>query len=319
MVAALEIAIVEYIVESLLMSSKLLLVDDDDFVRLVTGESLVQLGYAVDMAQDGQEAWEKIMSDPYGYDLVLLDRNMPRLDGIALLKRIKADARLTDLPIVMLTGADRPEEIADGLAAGAYYYLTKPASQEVLRSVIKNTLDDSLKKRELRELLGHQRNSLGLMRRAEFEYQTLQEAKDLALLLADASMNPPRTVNGYSELLINAVEHGNLGITYAEKGQLLNEGRWADEVESRLRQPHYSKLQVSVVVEKTAEACVVTITDQGSGFDWQSYIGFSTERAFDLHGRGIAMSKAMSFDSLEYRGTGNSVAATVLLPAMGGS
>ncbi|MDO9065432.1 MAG: ATP-binding protein, partial [Sulfuricella sp.] len=153
------------------------------------------------------------------------------------------------------------------------------------------------------------------LRQAEFDFRTLQEAKDLALWLADASLDPGRTVNGYSELLINAVEHGNLGITYAEKGQLLREGRWADEVESRLKNPLYSERLVKVVMEKTASSCIVTIADQGSGFDWQKYIGFSPERAFDLHGRGIAMSKAMSFDGLEYLGNGNTVVATVRIPA----
>jgi len=163
----------------------------------------------------------------------------------------------------------------------------------------------------LREALVHQTSNLRILRRAEFGFRTLQEAKDLALWLADASLSPGRTVNGYSELLINAVEHGNLGITYAEKSQLLSEGRWADEVESRLQHPPYSERQVKVVMEKTGSACTVTIADQGSGFDWQKYIEFSPERAFDLHGRGIAMSKAMNFDGLEYIGNGNTVVITV--------
>lgn len=266
-------------------------------------------------AEDGQEAWEIITNDPDGYDLVLLDKNMPRLDGIALLKQVRADVRLTDLAVVMLTGAGRPEDVAEGLAAGAYYYLTKPASQEVLHRVINNVLNDVHQKLELRKLLGLQRKSLRLLQRSEFAYKTLQEAKDLALLLADASMDPQRTVNGYSELLINAVEHGNLGITYAEKSQLLSEGRWAEEVESRLQCAPYSNRVVSVVTEKTTTAFSVEITDQGCGFDWQGYIAFSPERAYDLHGRGIAMSKMVSFDSLEYRGIGNSVFTTVLLPS----
>ncbi len=64
-------------------------------------------------------------------------------------------------------------------------------------------------------------------------------------------------------------------------------------------------------MDKTPSACVVTITDQGHGFDWRKYIGFDPDRAFDLHGRGIAMSKIMSFDNLEYQGNGNSVVTSV--------
>ena len=53
------------------------------------------------------------------------------------------------------------------------------------------------------------------------------------------------------------------------------------------------------------------------GFDWKAYLEFSAERVFDLHGRGIAMSKAVSFDSLEYQGNGNTVVALVKLPQPG--
>jgi hypothetical protein len=72
---------------------------------------------------------------------------------------------------------------------------------------------------------------------------------------------------------------------------------------------------VNVTLEKVANASRVTITDQGNGFDWQAYVEFSPERVFDLHGRGIAMSKVISFDSLEYLGKGNSVVTTVLRPS----
>jgi len=296
------------------MATKLLLVDDEEFMRQVTGESLVQLGYAVDTATDGQEAWEKLQGTGAGYELVVLDKHMPRMDGIALLKCMKADANLKELPVVMLTAAALPEEISEGLANGAYYYLTKPAAQQLLKNIISNALADSQNRRELQGLLSQHKNSLCLVRRAEFSYQTLEQARDLALLLADASMDPLRTVNGYSELLINAVEHGNLGISYQEKSQLLREGRWAEEVELRLKSSKYETLEVKVLLEKSPSICVVTITDQGQGFEWQKYTDFDPNRAFDLHGRGIAMSKVMSFDNLEYQGKGNSVVAMVKTP-----
>lgn len=292
---------------------KLLLVDDDDFIQLVIGENLAKLGYEVDIAHDGQEAWEKISLDPKGYDLVLLDKMMPRMDGITLLKRVRADTRMTGLPMVMLTGADKAEDIVEGLAAGAYYYLVKPATQEVLSRVVKNALEESLRKRELHERIGQQKNNLRLLQRAVFSFRTLKEAKDLALLLSDISMSPERTVSGYSELLINAVEHGNLGITYAEKSQLLSEDKWSDEVERRLLSPQHSSQSVEVVMDKGADTLTVTITDQGQGFEWQKYMQFDPARAFDLHGRGIAMSSGLSFDHLEYLGKGNSVVTTVKL------
>lgn len=296
------------------MAEKLLIVDDDEFIRSITQEVLELAGYTVEAAEDGLVAWEKLDGDPSQFDLMLLDKKMPRLDGIALLKRLKSDDRFKDLPVIMLTGDTQQQDIVEGLAEGAYYYLTKPSTEEVLKRVIRNALDESRQKRELRELIGHQTSNLRILRRAEFALRNLREAKDLALWLADASMNPGRTVSGYSELLINAVEHGNLGITYAEKSQLLENDRWSEEVESRLQRLPYSEREVKVVMEKTASDCTVTITDQGSGFDWQNYLEFSPDRAFDLHGRGIAMSRAMSFDGFEYLGNGSTVVTTVQFP-----
>ena len=293
------------------MTAKILLVDDEEFLREALAEKLLDLGYSVDTAADGVEGWEKISQAENSFDLILLDKNMPRMNGIELLLQLKAHSRLADVPVVMLSGAGEPEQISEGLAVGAFYYLTKPTQLHVLESVIKNTLLDAKHRLELRTRLSQQINGLLLVRRAEIVYRNLAEAADLALLLADASLDPHRTVNGYSELLVNAVEHGNLGISYQEKSRLLLAGGWREEVESRLRSPQYAELFVSVLLEKTPTALVVTITDQGAGFDWENYLAFSTERAFDLNGRGIAMSKALSFDALEYLGKGNSVRTTV--------
>lgn len=292
---------------------KILVVDDDEFIRLITQTALEGAGYKVTSAEDGLEAWEKIDTDPSAFDLMLLDKQMPRMDGITLLQRIKSDVRFVNLPIVMLTGAAGTQDVAEGLANGAHYYLIKPSPEEILKLTIRNTLNELRNKRELREMAGHQKNSLRILRRAEFSFRTLAEARELALWLAEASDNPARTVNGYSELLINAVEHGNLGISYADKSRLLNEECWPSEVETRLADPAYANRHVSVVMEKTDADYKVTISDEGAGFDWEKYMEFSPERAFDLHGRGIAMSKMMSFDSLQYMGNGNTVVTTVKL------
>jgi CheY-like chemotaxis protein len=294
-------------------NSNILVVDDDEFIRLVIGENLSRLGYEVDFAEDGKVAWEKINLHPEKYDLILLDRVMPEMDGISLLQMLKADRRFSELPVVMLTGANRPEDIVEGLAAGAYHYLVKPASQELLASVVKNVLDERFKRRELHERIGRQKSNLRILQQAVFSFHTLREARDLALFLADISMCPERTVTGYLELLINAVEHGNLGISYAEKTKLLIADKWDDEIESRLQSLPYAELRVKVIVEKNAEKLTVTITDQGHGFDWNKYLDFDPERAFDLHGRGIAMSRGACFDELEFLGKGNSVMASVRL------
>jgi DNA-binding response OmpR family regulator len=297
------------------MNERLLIVDDDDFMRSFTEDLLREADYQVSTAGDGLDAWLHLEEQPGSFDLILLDWQMPRMDGMELLQRLKADSRFRELPVVMLTGHDRQQEIAAGLAAGAYYYLTKPSPGNVLRCVIQNALRDIRQKRELRNLIGQKTMALHLLRVAEFQLRTLPEAEKIALLLAEVSQQPERTIGGYSELLINAIEHGNLAISYAEKSQLLLNGLWHDEVAVRLQRSPFRDRHVTVRLEKNTHHMAVTIIDQGDGFNWQPYLEFSPERAFDLHGRGVAMSKAASFDSLEYQGNGNTVVTRVKLTA----
>jgi hypothetical protein len=231
-----------------------------------------------------------------------------------LLKLIKADTRFKDVPVIMLTGASKQDDIVEGLASGAYYYLIKPSPEKVLQRVVNNALEQQRNRRELVSQVGKQTEAIRIMRRAQFSFRTLQEARNLALWLAYLTLEPERTVTAYSELLINAVEHGNLGISYAEKSQLLKHGLWVDEIERRLQQPSYSERYVEVTMEKTLTNCIVTIKDQGNGFDWSNYLDFSPERVFDLHGRGIAMARLCGFESIEYLEKGNVVRTTVRTP-----
>lgn len=96
-----------------------------------------------------------------------------------------------------------------------------------------------------------------------------------------ACVEPARLWPGLQELLINAVEHGNLGISYAEKSLLMLKNRLHNEIERRVQDPAYSQLQASVHLMRDADGLSLTIQDQGQGFAWQDFLEFSPERAFD--------------------------------------
>ena len=85
-------------------------------------------GYQVDVAVDGQEAWHLLKAQRY--DLLVTDVDMPRLDGIELVKRIRADRALHGLPVVIVSYKDRPEDRIRGMEAGADYYLTKGSFED---------------------------------------------------------------------------------------------------------------------------------------------------------------------------------------------
>ena len=126
------------------MPHPLILVVDDEPLNLeIIAEFLEGDAYRLEFAATGEEAWSLLEVPDSAYDLVVLDRMMPGMNGIELLKRIKADERLSHLPVIMQTAAAAPDQVREGLAAGAYYYLTKPYDPEALQTIVRAALDDA--------------------------------------------------------------------------------------------------------------------------------------------------------------------------------
>jgi DNA-binding response OmpR family regulator len=112
---------------------KILVVEDDDRISDAVEEYLSDQHYAVEVATDGQEAWELL--DVFNYDLILLDVMLPRLDGVSLCQRLRSKG--CETPILMLTGKDTLGEKVEGLDAGADDYLVKPFELEELSARIR--------------------------------------------------------------------------------------------------------------------------------------------------------------------------------------
>lgn len=147
--------------------------------------------------------------------------------------------------------------------------------------------------------------------KTSFTLQTLEEGRALARQLAQLCPDPETACIGLLELLLNAIEHGNLDITYAHKTQLRSQDAWESEVERRLTLPEYADKRVTLEMWQTEEMLCFLIRDQGKGFDWKPFLTINPQRATHSHGRGIAMACQMSFDVLEYRGNGNEVLAMI--------
>ena len=116
---------------------------------------------------------------------------------------------------------------------------------------------------------------------------------------------------GLSELMINAIEHGNLDIGYEEKSELRKRDLWESEIEKRLGFTENKEKYASVDVLNDLENVTFTISDQGNGFEWDDFMEFDTSRVMDNHGRGIAMANKLYFSKLEYQGNGNTVVVKV--------
>ncbi len=291
---------------------RILLVDDTPMNLAALESALRAESDSIQTAEDGEAAWSILDRDPE-FDLVLLDLMMPRLDGLGLLRRMKEDARFRQVPVILQTADAAPERIAEGIRAGAFYYLTKPLNLQVLRSVVRAALETRQEALRTSHEISQASRAATLLSRAEFHYQTHEDARALAALLVRVYPDPDRVAVGVWELIINAVEHGNLEISYEEKTRLMAERRMLAEVNERLSWPRFRDRVAIVVLERDAQSLTLIVEDQGPGFDWKPYLELAPDRAFHTHGRGIAMAKALSFDEIVYEGRGNRVTAKVYL------
>lgn len=156
-------------------------------------------------------------------DAILLDWVLPDVDGIELLRWIKSSPALSDLEVVIQSPEVVPEKIRAGIDYGAYYYLTRPTSP-----------------------LSCRRSSSRQCRPA---------------VRIAAACNDPEKGVGLFELMANAIEHGNLGITYEDKSRFLEEGTHQAEIRRRLELPENRSKRARIELERDQHRLRLRIRD----------------------------------------------------------
>lgn len=279
---------------------------DDDFPNLeLIRYALEPLDLEFQGVPSAEAAWQRAQERAPA--LVLLDRVLPGESGLGLLKRIRREPLLRHVPVIMQSACASPGEMLEGLRAGAAFYITKPIDQDALLSLARGALRISGTQRVQRLVSP----LVAALREGEFEFRTLNDAHALALELGQLCPNSEQVVMGLTELMVNAVEHGNLGISCEEKGQLCRNNTWNEEVERRLNLPEFRSRVAHVVVVRRADGIRFEVHDQGKGFPWRSYLRFDVSRADQPNGRGIALARVVAFSDLYYMDPGNVVVAEV--------
>lgn len=287
-------------------AGRILLVEDEPTNMAILSAYLNSATYDVVEAVDGQMAWEILVEDT-SFDVVVTDRRMPRKDGLELANLIKKTKEIKHIPVIMQTGATAQEEVSEGIRAGVYYYLAKPYEEGTLLAIVRAALAEKRKNQMFNQKLDKQKDALDLLNHGEFHIKTLAEAENLALMLGSVFSRPELAVNGLYELLVNSIEHGNLGIGYDLKSQLVSEGNWAEVVNERQSSPQYKDKKVVVQFARQPTRMEIVIQDEGVGFDPQPFMEIEPSRATQNHGRGIAKANLLSFDSVTYEGYGSRV------------
>jgi two-component system, chemotaxis family, chemotaxis protein CheY len=131
-------------VEMVDKNMKILVVDDFPTMRRIVRNLLKELGFSnVDEAEDGAAGLAKLKAG--GFEFVVSDWNMPNMDGLAMLKEIRADASLASLPVLMVTAEAKKENIIAAAQAGANGYVVKPFTAATLDEKLQKILDKMAK------------------------------------------------------------------------------------------------------------------------------------------------------------------------------
>jgi CheY-like chemotaxis protein/anti-sigma regulatory factor (Ser/Thr protein kinase) len=288
----------------------ILVVDDQQQILDFLREILASEGFEVLTASNGVDALQLYQEHRPAFTLT--DISMPQMNGIELLKQIKA---LNAEAVVMLMTGDGAETWAiEALRGGAVNYFNKPVDIKELLNTVQRYASlaagydfelfatDFMREEQIHLEL---QNDLGQINHAVQlivnRCRSIFPLSDIFLLRF-----------GIYEMLINAVEHGNLGINYEEKTRALEENRLNELIHERAAMPDLARRRVHVGCSITPAGLVCTIRDEGAGFDHSIYSSVQDpgqlfeELGTSLHGRGIMLT-CLQFDKVEFNEIGNTV------------
>lgn len=109
-----------------------LVIDDSRAVRMILGRTLDRFGYEVCSAANGREAMDMIVSQCLDLSVILLDWNMPEMNGLEFVQAIRADPKYRGVPLMMVTTETEIDQVCQALHAGANEYVMKPFTDDVI-------------------------------------------------------------------------------------------------------------------------------------------------------------------------------------------
>ena len=206
------------------------MVDDNKVNRLLLGRSLEQQGHTVEMAENGRQALEMLHARPF--DLVLLDIEMPEMNGYQVLEKATADLQLRDIPIIITSALEELDSVVKCIEMGAEDYLTKPVNPVLLKARIGASLEKKRLRDQQRELIRKFATSevatdletSGFALGGKFVEATVMFSDIRSFTTIAESQTPAETIellNTYYTLMFEAI---------SDQGGVVNQmvGRWAD-------------------------------------------------------------------------------------------
>ncbi|MCB9555167.1 MAG: response regulator [Deltaproteobacteria bacterium] len=287
--------------------ARILLVDDEPLVLEELGGILEDEGFVVETACDGEEGLRLFRE--HRPDMLISDVRMPNRDGLSLAMAVRQEA--PEVPIAVITGHGSFEMAIEALRAGVTDFIRKPVRLDDLSAALLR-MRAALK---AQPLSGELPPGTRLLERRS-RYTVASDIDSLPIfvdrILDSLQVNVPSAKLdelrlALRELVINAVEHGNLAISGSDKAAALKAGRLPEVYAERLADEKLRARLAEVTLTVSPEQITVEIVDQGAGFQWKN-LPDPTDPAYLLadHGRGVFLAR-MSVDALSYNDAGNAV------------
>jgi len=204
-------------------ASSLLVVDDNSMNRIMLSRYITKLGYQATLAENGRQALDKLQGEPF--DLMLLDVQMPEMDGYQVLEHLKADPRLRDIPVIMISAVEELESVVRCIELGAQDYLPKPFNPVLLRARLSASLERKwLRDQEVDYLqqVGRVTAAAAAIRANTFESESLDEVarrSDELGQLALVFQEMARQVYAREQQLQRQVQQLRIEIDHAKKAR----------------------------------------------------------------------------------------------------
>ncbi len=289
-------------------ATSILVVDDEPATLTELCEFLAEEGYEVTPAGNGAEALREF--ERRRYKIVVTDVRMPEMNGLELLRRIKKISGETS--VVIVTGHGSESLAVEALRAGASNYLKKPIDLGELERILIGLVAVSAA-RELdlvtEGILREESRTLEIPSDPSLIPAVVRDlGRSLSLLFDFTSVE--RIETALAEMIGNAIEHGNLEISYDEKMRARELGRLESLIARRRSDPRFAERRVRIAYELSPEGVEFRVADEGKGFDWRGVL--ASADAGDLlseSGRGIVLS-SFFVDEMRYNDAGNEVTLT---------
>jgi len=279
-------------------------VDDQEALRTLLARLLEREGFDPVQAEDGAQAVELYKSEaPL---VVVSDIMMPKMDGLTLLNEIRRIDR--NATVILMTGQGNEDVLLKALRGGATNFFKKPFAVRELIDEIRKVVEFRLEaaRSSLFSPLLVEETKTFVMPRADSPFFPIINQITLQLPCILPAEDILNLKIGIEEVITNAIEHGNLGITFEEKSKAIQDGRLADLIAAKGRESDAAGRSVRITSRLSPQRFEITIRDDGRGFNWRDLPAVIPENLLAFNGRGLFLTK-IYFDEVSFNDAGNEV------------